>query len=53
MATKEQIGALISAVAPVLDPLEVVAFPEENSWAIAMEDDLAVTCPRNFGHGIT
>ena len=42
MATIEQIEILMSEVGPVLDPLEVAALPEQKSWAVAMEEDLAV-----------
>lgn len=42
MATLEQIEMLMSEVGPVLDPLTIDAIADLKSWAIAMEEDLAV-----------
>lgn len=42
MATMEQIEILMSEIGPVLDPFEIDAIAEHKSWAIFMEQDLAV-----------
>ena len=42
MARLEQIEGLMEQLGPVLDPLNVTAFPSEKAWGVQVDEDTAV-----------
>ena len=42
MARLEQIEGLMEQLGPVLDPLNVTAFPGEKAWGVQVDEDTAV-----------